>query len=233
MSSGSGASARIETSSGYTGSGRMLCTVEVVARDGCSVHPLQECLVECSGRKITGYHKRSYWADKRLRDWFSGLALQNLKNSLFRPKNLMLFTKAHAQFTQLNVYASNVSGTVLDVTNAARTIAANTATGTINICAGTTGTAAAFADHALGAQSASTSGLTSATVNALSGNAYTITATITNTSGGSINYNEVGIQVTAGGNAFLTAHDAPLSGGPYSVSSPTGTLTVTYTHTWS
>lgn len=148
---------------------------------------------------------------------------------------VQMFTKQWAQFTQMYLLANTSSvvtaTSVKNTANSGQTIAATNATSAVNIVAGTTGTAAAFADVALGAKSATTSGSTAATMTTISSNTYTLTATITNGTAGTIAYNEVGVEVTANSQAYLFCHDAPLTGGPFNVS-VTGTLAITYTHTW-
>jgi len=143
--------------------------------------------------------------------------------------------KALAQLIQTNIL--NTSQTVTDVTNAARSISANSASTAIYVVAGLTGTAAAFADYALGDGTAHTdyksnsSYAQSGTVNAISGTTFTITATITNVSGGNLLYKEVGFSCTSATFQFLLAHDQVNGGTGYTVSN-NGTLAVTYTLTF-
>ena len=131
-----------------------------------------------------------------------------------------------AQFIQANLYATAES--IKDTGNSTRAIAANTSTGTVQIVAGTGTSGPTFADIALGSQTAGTSGYIAATVNALSGSSFTLTGTITNTSGGTVNYSEIGITIVAGGWTFLLAHDV-FTALPVSQN---GTLGTTYTHSF-
>jgi hypothetical protein len=56
---------------------------------------------------------------------------------------------------------------------------------------------------------------------------FTVTGTITNSSGSTITYSELGLMMTNGANVFLLTHDV-FTGVPVST---TGTLAVTYTIT--
>jgi hypothetical protein len=142
-----------------------------------------------------------------------------------------LGTVAFAKFIQTNLLAT--AETITDTANTTHAISANTAATAPLIVAGTTTTAAASNDYKLGGQSSGGSGSVAATVNAwtttssTSGN-FTVTGTITNTSGGTIAYGEVGIQITASSVAFILAHDAFAA---LNVSN-NGTLAVTYTITF-
>jgi hypothetical protein len=100
-----------------------------------------------------------------------------------------------------------------------RSVAVNSAVTAPLINAGTTGTAAAFADTKLGTETETVA----ATVNALSSNTFTVTGTIT--AGSARSYQEVGIRVTCATFLFQICHDTFSA---LSVSSG-GTLAVTYT----
>ena len=141
------------------------------------------------------------------------------------PSNMTL--KQFAQFVQANIL--NTAETITDTGGTGRSISANTSSATINIVAGTNTTAATFTDNKLGSQSAGSSGSQAATVNAISGQSFTVTATITNSSGLSINYAEVGIQNTAATFVFQLCHDVFTA---VTVSN-NGTLAVTYTISFS
>jgi hypothetical protein len=120
-----------------------------------------------------------------------------------------------AQFIQANILAT--AETIKDTGGTNRSISANTSTGTLRVVVGTTGTAPTFTDNALGAQSAGTSGYMSATVNAISGSQFTVTGTITNSSGNSITYAEMGETLVAATYTFLLSHSTftglPVSNG--------------------
>ncbi len=113
-----------------------------------------------------------------------------------------LFTAAFAAFVQANIMNSNANPNVKDTGGTSRAINANSAVSALTIVAGTGTTAAAVSDNAL-------------------------QGTITNTSGASIAYSEVGITVTAATFVFLIAHDVFTA---LNVSK-NGTLQVTYTAT--
>lgn len=107
-----------------------------------------------------------------------------------------LVTAQGAAFLISNVL--DTAQSIQDTSNTARAIGANTATGTIQIVAGTGTTAAAVTDYNLQAQSSGTSGYVAASVgnpteSGTSGS-FTVTGTITNSSGASITYSEVGVE---------------------------------------
>ena len=133
-----------------------------------------------------------------------------------------------AQFIQAQIWGY-VTGTIKDTGGTGRTVTAYSTVSAQQIVAGTGTTAATFADNVLQAQSASTSGYVSATMNAISGSTFTITGTITNGSGSTINYAEIGLYVTMNTWIFMLAHDV-FTALPVSA---TGTLGVTYTATFS
>lgn len=146
-----------------------------------------------------------------------------------------LATKALAQQIQNNIL--DTAESIVDVTNTARALSANDAATAPYIVAGTTSTAAAFTDYALGDGTTNTDYKTngnyaqSATINAISSNTFTVTATITNASGSSITYREIGLANTIATYQFLLAHDIPNGSTGYTVSN-NGTLQVTYTATF-
>lgn len=124
--------------------------------------------------------------------------------------------------------------TVTDTTNTGRSVAAAYTPSTFQIVAGTGTTAAATLDYVLQSQSASTSGYVTAAINAYAdsgttGN-FTVTGTITNGSGGTITYGEIGIYLTISSHVFMVCHDIINGATGFPVSN-TGTLAVTYTIT--
>lgn len=134
-----------------------------------------------------------------------------------------LTTKQLAQLIQLGVLAS--AQTITDTSGSAHSETTAATTGSSpTIVAGTSGTAPAFTDHALGTQTDSIA----ANVNAISSDMFTVTGTITNNSGSTRTYQEVGIVVTVNTHIYLICHDLA---GPYTVSN-LGTLQVTYTFTF-
>lgn len=144
-----------------------------------------------------------------------------------------LGTKAFAQLIQNNIL--DTAESITDTTNTSRSLTVNSAATVPMIVAGTGTTAAAFTDYALSSIASggtyggsNSSGNQAATVNAISSNTFTVTATITNTSGSTIAYSEVGMAVTVATYTFLIAHDVFTA---LNVSN-NGTLAVTYTLTF-
>lgn len=144
--------------------------------------------------------------------------------------------QALAQQIMLNILDAAV--TISDVSNTGRSLTANDAATAPFIVAGTTATAPAFTDYALGDGTTNTnyksnsSYAQAATVNTtLSSNTFTITATITNGGTANITYKEVGLANTIATFQFLLAHDQ-VNGGTGYVVSASGTLAVTYTGTF-
>ena len=150
---------------------------------------------------------------------------------------------ATAQFFQANLLATtptSLSETLNDVsgTNRASSIGTGQAMSGLVVVGGTTATGASFSNYALGDGTTNTDYKTTsyycnpAVVHALVSNAFTVTGTLTNNGAGSISFAEVGMAFTAANYQFLLYHDAPLSGGPFTVSGSGGTLAITYTLTW-
>ncbi len=128
---------------------------------------------------------------------------------------------------------------ILDVNNTNRSVSAGNSGGAIPpyIVAGTGATGPNFNDYNLqtfggGATSnynVATNYSAQALVGAISANNnLSITATITNSSGATITYKEVGLVMTSATFQFLICHDTVNAGAGFPVSA-TGTLTVTYT----
>jgi len=149
-------------------------------------------------------------------------------------------TIALLQLTMANIFnqANGVTGNIKDTGGTGRNVGANSASTILMIVAGTSGTAPAFADNALGAIASggsyggsNSSGNQAATSGAPSTNTFTVTAIVTNISAGIILYKEIGVAVTVGGNTFLICHDTVNGGLGFSVSI-NGTLTVTYPGTF-
>jgi hypothetical protein len=142
-----------------------------------------------------------------------------------------LSTKQLAQFIQAEILAT--AETITDTSNTTRAVAAAAAVSAPLIVAGTLTTAATNTDYKMGAQTATSSGSIAAVINAWgtassTSGSFTVTGTITNTTGSTVNYAEVGIAVTCGGNSFLLSHDVFTALGV----SNAGTLAVTYTLTF-
>ena len=142
-----------------------------------------------------------------------------------------LETKQFAQIVQNNIF--DTAESVTDITNTARSLTVNSASTAPTIVAGTGTTAAAVTDYVLQTPVSGSSGSIAATINAYSGSgtsgSFTITGTITNTSGATINYSEVGLEVTISTYVFLITHDVFTALGV----SNSGTLAITYTLTFS
>lgn len=147
---------------------------------------------------------------------------------------------ALAQLTQINILA--LSGqSVKTVSNVSQAISVADVPSAPTVVAGTTGTAPAFTDYALGDGTTNTDYHTNSaycqagTVNAIASNHFTVTGTITNNSAGAITYKEIGQAVTVTHSAtayyFLLAHDQVNAGTGYLVSI-NGTLAITYTYTY-
>ncbi len=141
-----------------------------------------------------------------------------------------LGTKQFAQLVQTNIL--DTAQTITNTSGTGESIAVNSASTSPTILAGTGTTAAAVTDYALQTPTSGSSGSIAATINAYSGSGtsgnFTVTGTITNTSGSTITYSEVGIEVTVSTYTFLITHDV-FTG--LSVSN-NGTLAVTYTITF-
>ena len=147
-----------------------------------------------------------------------------------------LATNQFANWVAANIMP--LGTTVTDITGTAHNVSPNTSVLGASLVAGTSGTAATVADHALGVITPGSSGAVSfsgadssspATGGGASGTT-TFTETITNTSGATVQYNECGIYIITAGFTVMIAHDAPFTGGPFGVSNG-GTLRVQYTLT--
>jgi len=219
---------------------KLIC--DIVITNPCIKHNLMHC-TECGPNVI----KKSFMLKTLLRHPFKNLRWSRIIDYLETPPGITfhtstrgLSTKQWAQFVQVyllaNLSSAVAASSVLNTSNAGQTIASSNSIGTIQIVAGTNGgasTAAAFTDYKLVSQSSGSSGFIAAAMTTISGNTFTVTGTITNSSGATINYNEVGMYFTANSQVFDVAHDAPLNGSTgFPVSSPSGTMQVTYTYTW-
>ena len=132
--------------------------------------------------------------------------------------------KQLAQLIMANILDTAPGSTaMLDITDTGRTVTVNSASTLPLIAAGTSGTAANFADYKLGTQTETVTAVTSPT---FSSNTFSVTGTIT--AGSARAYQEVGMECTVGGNIFLLTHDTFAT---LNVSSG-GTLGVTYTFTF-
>jgi len=143
-----------------------------------------------------------------------------------------LCTAGWAGFVQANILNTAANPNIKDTGGTSRSLSANTAVSALTLIAGTGTAAASVADNALTTATAGASGnttsltISTATETGTSGS-FTIVGTITNTSGGNINYAEVGLTITAATFVFLITHDVFTA---LTVSN-NGTLQVTYTMT--
>lgn len=202
-----------------------IITLRVEAWNPCGFHRVQNRKEQAKGLPLSLCVKRKFKARDRANRRCTGPILSGVREG---PANLA--TKQWAQFNQVLILAS--SQTIADTGAVGRAITNGTATGTLNLVAGTGSAAATDTDTNLQAQSTGTNGSQAGTVTAyVSGGTsgtFTITATITNTSGAAIAYRECGVEITVGGNVFLLAHD--IFAAALNVSN-NGTLALTYTIT--
>jgi hypothetical protein len=144
-----------------------------------------------------------------------------------------LITQQWAQFVYTQIFG--VAGTIKSTTGTGYN---NTAWGTLSaltLASGTGATAASVTDYVIQtpvspAGSGTCAGTLSAFPSESSGTSgsFTVTGTITNSSGSTITYSELGIEMTdAASHVYLLTHDV-FTGVPVS---NTGTLAITYTIT--
>ena len=119
-----------------------------------------------------------------------------------------------------------------DTSGNTHTVSANSATGTVQVVAGSSNTAPTAADYALNTPVAGSSGYVAATCTYATGS-LTITGNITNSSGGNLNYGEIGVVVTVATYIYLLTHDYANQTSPYTayLVSNGGTLACTITLT--
>jgi hypothetical protein len=148
-----------------------------------------------------------------------------------------LSTIAMASLVQLNILAT-LPAALNDTSGTSRTLTpVNSAVTAPYIWAGTGATAPAVTDYQMQTTVNDSSHKVAATVNAISdwsgsSGSFTVTGTISNTSGGDITYKEIGIIVTCLTWNFLISHDTINAGSGYLVSNG-GSLAVTETFTYS
>jgi hypothetical protein len=142
-----------------------------------------------------------------------------------------LITQQWAQWVGNNIFG--VAQTIKDETATGRSETAWATLSALTIQAGTSVTAASVTDTALGTITPGVSGTCAGTLSAISessgtSGSFTITGTITNSSGSTVNYSELGITLNdASAHVFLLTHDV-FTAVPVST---TGTLAITYTIT--
>lgn len=143
-----------------------------------------------------------------------------------------LITQQWAQFLYTNIFGT--AGSIITITGST---VSNSTWGTLSaltIAAGIGTNAASVTDHALGTVETTTSGTCPGTLSAFpsessgSSGSFTVTGTITNSTGSTVNYSELGLYINDHlSNTYLLTHDVftavPVSN--------TGTLAITYTIT--
>jgi len=143
-----------------------------------------------------------------------------------------LSTYQLGQLMLANIFATSPGASAMkDTSGNTHAVAANTATGTVQIVAGASNTAPTGADYALNTPIAGSSGYVAATVSAYSAGSFTLTGNITNSTGGNQNYGEIGVVVTVATYVYLLTHDYANQTSPYTayLVSNGGTLAVTVT----
>ena len=196
--------------------------VEVTARDPCPTHGYAHHPLDNEVNKLTGIplHPKEIWDPfPDCKGGIVGDFVDDFDRSVLAFLGLL----------QTNIFALT-SASITDTGNTVRTVNANQATTAPTVVAGTGSTAPALADYKLQSQSASTSGTQAGTINAISTNTFTVTATITNSSGSTITYAELGMTVVNSTWTFLIAHDTINSGTGFPVSNG-GNMSCTYTLT--
>jgi len=136
--------------------------------------------------------------------------------------------RAFAWGIQLNLLKTNE--TMTDVTGTANAETANTSISAVNLHAGSGVSVPSFTDYQIQSpltNTGTTAYVTPAT-NAISGSAFTVTGTFTNTSGGTLTYGNVGIEITLNSHTYLLTHDQINSGSGFIIS-VNGTVGITYT----
>ena len=149
-----------------------------------------------------------------------------LVSSVWRPYDMTL--KQCAQIFQLNVAGIAGPLTVTDTSNTGRSVSAGSSITATQIAFGTGTTPAAFTDYTIQTQVASGSPVT-ATVNGLSSNTFTITASWSNSTGSSVTVSELACYLTIGGHTFAITHDVFTGQAVANGQSGLATLTFTWT----
>lgn len=143
-----------------------------------------------------------------------------------------LITQQWAQFCYTNIFGT--TGSIIAITGSTISTVVWSTLSALTIAAGTGTNAAQVNDHALQTIAGTTAGTCPGTLSAFpaegaaTSGSFTITGTITNNSGGTINYSEIGIEINDNAaHTYLLTHDVfvavPVSN--------TGTLSITYTIT--
>jgi len=118
--------------------------------------------------------------------------------------------------------------TMKDTSATNRSIVAGSAGSSPKIAFGTGTTASSFSDYSIQTQVASGSPV-NATANALSGNTFTVTATWTNNTGGTVSVSELALYVTIATFTFCLTHDVFTGQNVSNGGQASATLTFTFT----
>src|SRR5271169_3162503 len=115
--------------------------------------------------------------------------------------------RAMAWGMQLNLFKTNE--TMQDVTGASNPETANTAITAVNIHAGSGVTAPSFTDFQIETplSNTGTTAFVTAVMHAISGAAFTVTGTLTNSTGSTITYGNLGLEITLNSHTYLVTHD--------------------------
>jgi hypothetical protein len=210
------------------GFGGMKIHLRVEARNPCPIHQTKDKI-----QIKRSLQKQNSWP-------FFRLSTQRILPTCACEKPLIgisdnendIAVEAFANWVQVNILNSTVSNPFKDTGGTNRSPSANTAVTAVNIRAGSGVSAPLFADFAIESPLAGGSGFNTATINAIGAGNFTVTSTITNSSGGNLTYGNVGIEITANAFVYLLTHDQTNAGVGYLVSN-LGTVAVTYTITFS
>lgn len=136
--------------------------------------------------------------------------------------------RAFAWGIQLNLLKTNE--TMQDVTGAANPETANSAITVVNLHAGSGITAPNFTDFQIESPltNTGTTAYVTPTTNTISGPAFTITGVFTNSSGGTLTYGNVGVEITLNSHTYLLTHDQ-INGASGFIVSNLGTVNIVYT----
>jgi hypothetical protein len=121
------------------------------------------------------------------------------------------------------------AGAMLDTGGVTRTVAAGSAGTLPTIHFGIGTTAAAFADNKIQTTAGAAPDIITAVVNALSANTFTVTATWTNTTAGTIAISELAMEVTIATFIFAITHDVFTGQNVSASGTAAATLTFTFT----
>lgn len=147
-------------------------------------------------------------------------------------KEYDLAARAFAWGIQLNLL--NTNEVMQDTSGNPNAETANTAISAVKLHAGSGVTAPAFTDFQIESSliNVGTTAFVAPTIHAISGSGFQVTGVFTNTSGGTLTYGNVGIEITLNGHFYLLTHDQVNSLSGFIVSN-LGTVQIVYTITFS